>query len=49
MPKQSIGSGLTLVSFLLCVSCNSQQFATITKIANAIIDRASLGTKVENV
>jgi uncharacterized protein YcfL len=29
MPKQSIGSGLALVSFFLCVSCNSQQFATM--------------------
>jgi uncharacterized protein len=35
MPKQSIiGSGLALVSFWLCVSCNSQQFATITKNVN---------------
>jgi uncharacterized protein len=29
MRRQSIGSGLALVSFFLCVSCNSQQFATI--------------------
>jgi uncharacterized protein len=29
MHRQSIGSGLALVSFFLCVSCNSQQFATI--------------------
>lgn len=29
MSKRSIGSGLALMSFLLCVSCNSQQFATI--------------------
>ncbi len=34
MGKQSIGNGLALVSFLLCVSCNPQQFTTITKIAS---------------
>jgi uncharacterized protein len=36
MRRQSIGSGLALVSSFLCVSCNPQQFATITKITHPV-------------
>jgi hypothetical protein len=49
MPKQSIDTGLALVSFFWCVSCNSQQFATIPNNAKAIVDRAGLGLKMRDV
>jgi uncharacterized protein len=34
MEIRSISSGIALMSFLLCVSCNPKQFSTITTIAN---------------